>query len=179
MNATPEQFSAQQQATFAIALNTVHILVGAAERLLRLNLATVRQTVGDSAKTARAMIEAKDLQDVNAAAMQGPSLDALLNYSKSLYEIAADTQADLHKLVQARLDELNREFVAQLRQVSKTAPAGSEAVVAMLENSVAAANSAYDTLSKAARQANAGNDTHVASATGATTRGTKRKTGKA
>ncbi|MFZ5557813.1 MAG: TIGR01841 family phasin [Pseudomonadota bacterium] len=176
MYALPEQFAAQQQANVALALNAAHILVDGTEKLLHLNLAALRQAVGDGARTARALTEG--LQDPNAGSAQ-PPLDALMAYSKSLYEIAAQTQADLHKLVEARFADLNQDFMAQLDQVSKSAPAGSEAVVAMFKNSVAAANSAYDTLSKAAKQVAEATEANVAHAATAAPGGAKKKAAKA
>lgn len=178
MYALPEQLAAQQQANVALALNAAHILVDSTEKLLHLNLAALRQAVGDGARTARALTEAKGLQDLNAGLAE-PPMDALMAYSKSLYEIAAQTQADLHKLVEARFADLNQDFMAQLDEVSKSAPAGSEAVVAMFKNSVAAANSAYDTLSKAAKQVAEATEANVAHAATATPGGAKKKAAKA
>jgi phasin family protein len=179
MYATPEQFAAQQQANAALALNAFHILIGGAEKLAHLNLATVRQMLGDGAKAARALSEVKGLQDLGAAGLAEPRVDALVSYSRSIYEIAAETQADLNKLVEARFAGLNQDFMAQLEQASKSAPAGSEAAMAMFKTSVAAANSAYDTLSKAAKQVAEATEASVAQTAAAATGGSRKKASKA
>lgn len=178
MYPTTEQFAAQQQANVAMAVNAAHILVGGAEKLLQLNLATLRRAFDDGARTARALSEARSLQDAGALGLAEPRADAALTYSRSVYEILAGTQADLGKLVEARVADLSHEFMAQLDQATKSAPAGSEAMVAMIRNSVVAANTAYDTLSKAAKQVAEVAEANVAQVA-ATAGGAKKKPAKA
>lgn len=179
MFAIPEQFAAQHQANAALAINTAHILLGSAEKLAQLNLAAVRQVLGDGAKAARALSEARSPQDLGAAGLAEPRVDALMSYARNVYGIAAETQAELHKLAEARFADLNQDFMAQLEQATKSAPAGSEAVVAMFKTSVAAANSAYDTLSKAAKQVAEATEANVAQVSAAAAGGARRKTPKA
>jgi hypothetical protein len=52
-----------------------------------------------------------------------------------------------------RMAKVSGEIVAAIDNAVKTAPAGSEAAVAAFKSAVAAANTAYDTLSKVSREA--------------------------
>jgi len=51
-----------------------------------------------------------------------------------------------------RLPKPTKKLVDALDEFAKSAPAGSESVVAMMKSSLTAANSAYETANKAARQ---------------------------
>ncbi len=174
MYATPEHFAAQHKANVAMAVNAAHILVGSAEKLVHLHLATLRQSLDDGAKAVRALTEAKSLQDLSSLAPAEPRAEAATAYARSLYEIAAATQAELQKLAEARFADLNQNLMSQLDEASKSAPAGSDAMMAMFKNSVAAANTAYDTLSKAAKQVAEATEANVAQAAAP-----KKKSGKA
>ena len=64
----------------------------------------------------------------------------------------------------------NKELVTGLDKLVKTAPAGSEVGVAAVKSAIAAVNSAYDNLSKVAKQfAQATQSNMEAAATQATT----------
>ena len=74
-------------------------------------------------------------------------------YSKHVYDIVASVQADLAKLSETHLAEGKKNVSDAIEQFSKNAPAGSESVVAMIKSSMAQANTAYDQVTKAAKQA--------------------------
>ncbi|MNC88328.1 hypothetical protein D3C83_41300 [compost metagenome] len=69
-----------------------------------------------------------------------------------MYDVAAATQAEFGKLVEEQVAEFNRQVVATLDKMVKNAPAGSELGIAAVKSAIAAANSAYDNMSKAAKQ---------------------------
>src|SRR5690606_10115109 len=73
-------------------------------------------------------------------------------YVKSMYDCATETQAEFGKLVEGQVAEFNKEVVAGLDKLVKTAPAGSEVGIAAIKSGIAAVNSAYDNLSKVAKQ---------------------------
>jgi hypothetical protein len=64
--------------------------------------------------------------------------------------------------------ENNKKVVQLIDFAAKNAPAGSEPAVAALKSALAAANTAYDTFSKAAKQAVDFAESNVAAATSAT-----------
>ena len=82
-----------------------------------------------------------------------PAIDKAISYSKSVYEVAATTNAELSKLAEKRVAEWNDNFVSLLDQAAKNAPAGSDVAVNAVKQMIAAANSAYENVSKAAKQA--------------------------
>ena len=73
-------------------------------------------------------------------------------YAKSVYDVTTATQAEIGKLLEEQVAEFNKQVVAALDKMVKTAPAGSEVGIAALKSGIAAVNSAYDNVSKVAKQ---------------------------
>jgi hypothetical protein len=70
-------------------------------------------------------------------------------YSRSVYEIASQTQEEVSKMFEAKLRS-QQELRRRLDKAAKSAPAGSDVAVAAVKSAIAAANSAYDSVTKAA-----------------------------
>ena len=66
--------------------------------------------------------------------------------------MASATQAEINKLLEEQVSEFNKQVVTNLDKVVKTAPAGSEVAIATVKSAITAVNSAYDNLSKSAKQ---------------------------
>src|SRR5262249_61297745 len=81
------------------------------------------------------------------------AIEKAIAYSRSVYEVAAQSQTELTKAIEAQASELNRNVVGFLDKVSKNAPAGSDVAVAAVKPALAAPNSAYDSFTKVAKQA--------------------------
>jgi len=96
----------------------------------------------------------KDVQELaqlkNAFAQ--PALEKATSYAKSIYDITSATQAEIGKLVEEQVSEFNKHVVTGLDKMVKSAPAGSEVAVAAVKSTISAVNSAYDNLSKSAKQ---------------------------
>ena len=90
-----------------------------------------------------------------------------LEYSRGLYEVASDAQAELSKLAEERLAELQRTVTDTVEQAARSAPAGSDVAVAAMKSSLAAATAAFDSFTKAARHAASFTDAGVKAATNA------------
>jgi phasin family protein len=116
---------------------------------------TVKDALDESIKSAKALSDVKNVQDLMSlqSTTAQPSLEKAVAYSKSVYEVAADTQSQINKVMEDRMAKVSGEIVAAIDNAVKTAPAGSEAAVAAFKSAVAAANTAYDTLSKVSREA--------------------------
>ena len=77
----------------------------------------------------------------------------MLSYTRHIYEIASATQAEFAKVAEAQYDDQNKKVQALVDNVAKNAPAGSETAVAALKSALNAANTTYETVQKAAKQA--------------------------
>lgn len=151
---TPEQILAANKANIETMMNLANSVFARVERLAALNLNTARAMMEDTVATTKTLMAMKNPQDVVGlqSSLAQPMIDRSMSYGRSVYEIMSEGQQEMSKLVEAQIAELNKNFSAALDQAAKTAPAGSETVFAAIKSVVAASNSAYENVSKAAKQ---------------------------
>jgi phasin family protein len=173
--ATPEQIAAANKANVEALMNLNHVAFEGVERLLALNLNTMKTVLEDSVNNAKAALGVKDVQEFVAlqTAFAQPAVEKAVAYSRNVYEIASQTQVGVSKLVEAQAAEANKSFVALLDKAAKSAPAGSDVAVAAVKSAIAAANSAYDSITKAGKQFADIAEANVAAATNATVKAVK------
>ena len=155
MTAIPQQVLDRQKSALNALTATQATLFAGFEKLVDLNLKVVKATLDEVAQTSQQAIGVKDPQEATAFAtsLVQPSAEKALAYGKHVYDIVAGVQGELTKLVEAQITEGQQQVADAVEQFSKNAPAGSESAVALLKSSLATANGAYDSLSKAAKQA--------------------------
>ena len=152
---TPEQIAASNKAGVEAILGLANSQLAAFERLSALNVNATKAAYEEGTGHAKALLGAKDAQEylnLNAASAQ-PAIEKAIAYSRSVYEIASQTQGELAKFLEARAAEFSNNLVGLLDKVSKNAPAGSDAAVAAVKSVLAAANSSYESFNKVAKQA--------------------------
>jgi len=155
MYLTPEQIVGANKASMEALLGLASTQYAAFERLSTLNTNAAKAVFEEGLVRAKSLLGAKDAQEyftLNAAANQ-PSLEKAIAYSRSVYEVAAQTQGEIAKFVEARAAEFSKNLLGMLDKASKNAPAGSDVAVAAVKTALAAATTAYDSFSKAAKQA--------------------------
>ena len=106
---------------------------------------------------------------INASLNSAERLAALnLNTALALMSDNAATVsallAVLKEIIESQSVEMKKNFSAVVEQSLKNAPAGSETIVAAMKSSFAAADSAYENMTKAAKQATATIEATVVSA---------------
>ncbi len=149
-----EQMIAAHKENVATTMALAGVAASTAEKVLDLNMGMIRNAIAGATESSKAMADAKDAQAFTALQTQWaqPSTETVSAYMKDGYDIFSDSQADVTKIVDARLAEVNKTIVSALDQAEKNAPAGSDVAVAAMKSAVAAANQAYDALSKAGKQ---------------------------
>ena len=170
MYTTPEQFAGANKANVEALLTMANTAFASAERLAALNLNTARAILEDGVANAKAILGAKDVQELMSlqASLAQPAIEKAVAYSKSVYEIASQTQEEFSKVFESGFAEVNKSVVSALDKAAKNAPAGSDVAVAAVKSAIAAANSAYDSMTKAAKQVAEIAEANVAAATSAT-----------
>ncbi len=154
MYQAPEQFAAMNKAGLEAATRFANVALGGAERLLDIQLKTAKAVLADSVDSVTTLAAVKDLQqfaDVKDSVAQ-PAFEKAAEYMKSVYEIASETQAEFGKLIEQQFAGLNKQFVVALDKFAETAPAGSEVGISALKSAIVTGNTAYENLSKAAKQ---------------------------
>ena len=155
MNVTTDQIAAANKAGVEAMIGFANSQFAVFERLYALNFNATKSAYEAAIGHAKALLGAKDAQEfvnLNASAAQ-PSLENAIAYSRSVYEVAAQTQGEMTRLIEAQAAEFNKNFGGVLDKFAKNAPAGSDVAVAAVKSALAAANSAYDSMSKVAKQA--------------------------
>ena len=168
--ATPEQFATAHKAN----VETMQTLSSSAfekvENLTALNLNTARAVLEDGAANTKALLGAKDVQELIKlqASLAQPMVEKAVAYARSVYAIASQGQNEVSKLFAVQFADLNKAVSTALGQAAKSAPAGSEAAFAAVQSAIATANGAYDSVSKAVKQATEIAEANVAAASDAT-----------
>lgn len=180
MSINPEQFAAANKAAVDSLLSVANTALASAERIATLNLDTARSVIEDSAANAKALMGAKDVQSAMSiqASLAQPNVEKVVAYSKSVYEISADTQEQLSKMVEAQFGDFQKTVGEMLEKAAKAAPAGSDVAVAAVQSAIAAANSAFDNMRKTAKQVTDMAQSNIATATSATVKAAKKASGK-
>jgi len=167
MYITPEQIVSSNKAGVEAILGLAHSQFAAFERLSALYFNATKAAFEEGVGHAKALLNAKDPQEyvnLNAAATQ-PTMEKAIAYSRSVYEVAAQTNGEMAKFLEAQAAEFNKNLVGLLDKVSKNAPAGSDVAVAAVKSALAAAGTAYDSFNKVAKQATEIAEANFAAAT--------------
>jgi phasin family protein len=167
MYVTPEQIQAAGKANVETMLSLAAMQFAAMEKLATLNANAVKSAFEDGLTNTRALFGAKDVQEFMnlQSTLATPAIEKAIAYSKSVYEVATETNAELSKVAEKRVADWNENFSALLDKAVKNAPAGSDVAVAAVKSMMAAANSAYDNMTKVAKQATEIAEANVAAAT--------------
>jgi phasin family protein len=142
-------------ATMESAARFTRISMDGAERALSVQLQFAKGNLTKATSGALAMAHAKDVQELLAlrTKMAESSLETLMGFSRSLYEVASETQSEFSKLAEERMTSFQQVVTESVEQAAKSAPAGSDVAIAAMKSSLAASTAAFDTFSKAAKQA--------------------------
>ena len=173
----PEQLMALNKANLEAAVRFAGIALEGAERMLELQLKTAKSAFADGVQQAKAFTEIKDVQELAQLknTLAQPTMEKATSYVKSVYDVASTTQTEINKLVEEQVAEFNKQVVTSLDKVVKSAPAGSEVAVAAVKSAITAVNSAYDNLSKSAKQFAEMTQANVEAATTQAVHATKKK----
>ncbi len=152
---TAEQLMNNQKASIATFFELGQKAFEGVEKLVELNLQVARTTMDEVSEQTKAALSAKDAQELLAlsTSMLQPSAEKAAAYSRHLYDIATATSAEVSKLAEGQMSEAQKKFMTVVDTAVKNAPAGSENAVVMVKSAIAAANNAFDSVQKAAKQA--------------------------
>jgi phasin family protein len=134
-----------------------------------LNQELVKSALAQSEQTAKAALSCQTPVElwVHQANAARPVAQTLLAHNRQALDIAARTQAELLKILDARFQQQQLKLRDWVDGVARNAPAGSEAAVTVLKSAVSMGGVGYETIHSAAARAAAiagGNQTAAASA---------------
>ncbi len=159
MFSNPEHFSNATKALFESQLSVFNALtsktVEGVEKVVALNIAALKASTEESLEAAKLLSQAKDPQTFLelSSAQAKANAEKAASYGRHFSEIASGLKAEFAKAAEKQLDETKCKVNALVEDVTKNAPAGSESAIAMLKTAISSANSSFDQMSKATKQA--------------------------
>jgi phasin family protein len=152
---TADQIIAAQKANVQNLFGLTGKAIESVEKLVDLNVQATKAAVSDAYGNTQAAFAVKDVQELLAlqASLLQPMAEKTAAYSRHLYDIASSAGLEIGQAVEAQTAENQKKFMALVDNAAKNAPAGSEAAVALMKSTVAAANNAFESLQKAVKQA--------------------------
>jgi phasin family protein len=153
-------------ATVDAAARLTRISMDSAERAIAVQLEYAKGALSQATLNAKALAGVKDVQELMSlrTRIAENTLENLMGYSRSLYEVASEAQTELSRLAEERMSSFQQAVSEGVDQAAKSAPAGGDLAAAAIKSSLAATTAAFDTFAKAAK--------HVTSFADAGVRGT-------
>lgn len=139
-------------------VETVRLLantaVASAERLTALNLNAARSVLEDTIANSEGLLRVRDSHEFMnlQTAMANLTGARLMAYVHSIYKITTEAQGEILDVIAAQLAGMNENVAAPLDKSAKTDLPGSDVAAAAVRAAIAAANAAYESVSKAAKQ---------------------------
>lgn len=123
MYSVPEQLTSANKAGVETLVTIANTAFSGAERLAALNLNAVRTLLEESTANTRALLSVKDVQELVSlqTTLAKPGLEKASTYSRSVYQIAAETQEALSEVVEGRVTELAKNAGKAFKKAVKAA----------------------------------------------------------
>ncbi len=166
MTALANPFAEISAATVDAAARAARISMDGAERAISVQLEYAKGAFTQATHTARAVSQVKDVQELVGlrTRIAENAMENLMGYTRSLYEIASETQSEYSRLAEERMGAFQQAMSEGVDQAARSSPGGSSVGVAAFKSQLAATTAAYDSFSKAARHMASFTDAGIAAA---------------
>jgi phasin family protein len=150
-----DQFAATNKATFEVTMGLARKAFDGIEQITALNLQVVKTGLDEATEAGMAAFSAKDGQGLMAlqTGLLQPSGEKASAYGKQVYGIVSGFQAEVQKLIGEQSAAAQSSFLALIEAAGKNAPEGSTSGIEFFKSALARANSTFDGLQKAGREA--------------------------
>jgi phasin family protein len=155
MSTTSERFVAGSRIGIEALIALAHSNLAAWERFAALNFSATRRMLEDGINYAKAVLNAKNPQELAQISVgaTSPMLEQMISYSRSLYQLATESQTEFARLFEGQTGRLNQNLAGLLDSIGQNAAAGSQAAVAATKSALDAANTVQEGFAKAAKEA--------------------------
>jgi len=149
-----DQFAELNKANVAQATKYAALAIENAEKLVKLNLTAAKAAIAQGVEGAEAAVAVKDVQEllVLRTKYTEASVQTALGYSRNVYELAQEAQAQYALLAEQVWADYTKGVAAWVDKATKSAPAGSDVAVNAFKSTIAASTAAFDQFQKATRQ---------------------------
>ncbi|HET7728436.1 MAG TPA: phasin family protein [Usitatibacter sp.] len=151
---TANPLSELSRATLDTAARATRISMDSAERAIAVQLEYAKGALTQAGLNARAVAQARNVQDLLSlpSRIAENTLENVIGYSRSLYEVASGAQSEFSRLAEGRMAQFQQAVSETVEQAAKAAPGGGDVAVAAIKSQLAATTAAFDSFTKAARQ---------------------------
>lgn len=146
---------ANLDANFALYASLTHKTLESVEKLINLNISTVKASMEASSTVARKILTAKDPEEFLAAISEQakPKFDTAIAYGSNVASIASSTQSEFTKAAEAQMAQVSRKVTEIVDELAKKAPAGSENMIAIMKNAMGTVGTTYEQMTRTTKQA--------------------------
>jgi phasin family protein len=165
-----EQLAQSQKANAQVMMTLVRTAFHGLEQLSALNLAASRELFNSSASGAQQMLGVKDPKQLGeiASTMARPNVDKLMEYSRSLYDLAANMQREITSVMEEQYSTMRHNATGLIEKTGMASPVAGDVFGAAMKQMMNASTTAFDNISQMAKQMTDIVDTNVKAATSAT-----------
>lgn len=125
------------------------------EKLCKLNLAAAKASMEESNEAVRQLLatrEPREFIEMSVAQVR-PNIEKAIAYSRHVANITSDAQAEYIDAAELRFHENKRNVTKLVDDLSKNAPAGSQAAVEAVRSLIETTSAGYEQLTRTARHA--------------------------
>ncbi|MBE2257724.1 MAG: phasin family protein [Candidatus Accumulibacter sp.] len=164
-----EQLAESQKANAQVMMTLVRTAFHGMEQLSALNLAASRELFNTSASGAQQLLEVKDPQQLKgiATSLAQPNVDKLLEYSRGLYDLAANMQREITSVMEQQYSAMTHT-ASGLVDKSGATPIAGDVFAGAMKQMMSASTTAFENISQMAKQMTDIVDANVKAASSAT-----------
>ncbi|WP_136418724.1 MULTISPECIES: TIGR01841 family phasin [Oxalobacteraceae] len=146
---------ANLEANLALYTSLTNKALESVEKLVNLNIATVRMSMEETSAATRQMLTAKDPQEFLSilSSQAAPKFEKAVAYGNHFASITGAAQAEFTKAAEAQVAQISRKMSELVEEAAKKAPVGSENLVTIVKTAIGTASNGYEQLTKTAKQA--------------------------
>lgn len=169
-----EKLAESQKANAQVMMTLVRTAFHGMEQLSALNLAASRELFNNSASGAQQLMEIKDPSQLTSVAgsMAQPNVDKLLEYSRGLYDLAANMQREITSVMEQQYSTMTQQATGLVGKGGVATPIAGDVFGAAMKQMMNASSTAFENISQMAKQMTDIVDTNVKAASSATARAT-------
>jgi phasin family protein len=155
MNKLTDLISAASTGNVEAALKLASLSMDAATQLMRLQMEAAKAFVTEQAASVQSLGSVNDTRSTPVATSKfaEKAAEGAVDYSRKVYEIAAQTQHRIAALMEERFNAMRQEMEDAMTGLLQNAPGGAEPAVNAMKAAFASSQQAFDAMSKVARQA--------------------------
>jgi phasin family protein len=155
MELTPEQIAAAQKANLETLSGLATQALQSIEKLIELNMHIAKQSLSDSMSSAQKALEVKDIQQLLATQAEAvqPMAEKMMSYSRHLYELAYETQANFTKSTEKEMRDGQKKMDELVAGWTKNRSLSLDASAPAMKQAIISAKHVFETSQKAVKHA--------------------------